>query len=106
MFNSSRLQYEDNRNDEHDGFHILRKIDLNNISNKQQNYLRKIGAADIRAPRRMDDEFRDWRNHGESGGMSSTGTTTAMEVDGVDIQDNGGPQSCRGRDIAESVGDE
>ena len=32
--------------------------------------------------------------------------SAAMEVDGVDIQDNGGPQSRRGRDIAESVGDE
>ena len=98
IFNISRIQYEDNRDDKRDGFHILRKIDLNNISNEQQNYLRKIGAADIRAPRRMDDEFRGWRNHGESGGMSSTGTTAAMEVDGVDIQDNGGPQSRRGRD--------
>ena len=106
MFITSRLQYEDNRADKHDGFHILRKIDLNNISNEQQNYLRKIGAADIRAPRRIDDEFRDWRNHGESGGSSSAGTTTKMEVDGVDIQDNGGPQSRRGRDIAESSGDE
>ena len=107
IFNTAPKYYWENRREEGtDGFHILRKIDLNNISNEQQNYLRKIGAADIRAPRRMDDEFRGWRNHGESGGMSSTGTTAAMEVDGVDIQDNGGPQSRRGRDIAESVEDE
>jgi hypothetical protein len=84
--------------DKHDGFYILRKIDLNNISNEQQNYLRKIGAADIRTSRRMDDEFRNWRNSGESSGVYSTGATTAMETDGVDIETDGNSQSRRGRD--------
>jgi hypothetical protein len=98
IFNISRLQYEDNKGDKHDGFYILRKIDLNNISNEQQNYLRQIGAADIRTSRRMDDEFRGWRNNGESSGVYSTGAATAMEADGVDIETDGDSQSRRGRD--------
>ena len=106
MFNSSRLQYEDNRNDEHDGFHILRKIDLNNISNKQQNYLRKIGAADIRTYDQNINEFKTWRDEYQSGNSATTGATTAMKIDGVD----GGPKrdsrTRRGRDTGESIEDE
>ena len=98
IFNTSRIQYEDNRDDKHDGFYILRKINLNNISNEQQNYLRKNGAADIRTSRRIDDEFRGRRNNGESSGVYSTGATTAMEADGVDIETDGNSQSRRGRD--------
>lgn len=54
----------------------------------------------------MDGEFRSEQNNNQSGGSSSAGTTTKMGIDAVDIQDNGGPQSRRGQDIAESVGDE
>ena len=75
-----RIQYEDNRDDKHDGFYILRKIDLNNIPNEQQNYLRKIGAADIRTYGQNINEFKTWRDEYQSGDSTTTGATTAMEM--------------------------
>ena len=36
MFNTSRLQYEDNRNDEHDGFQIISKHSIKNLTENEK----------------------------------------------------------------------
>lgn len=110
IFNTSRIQYEDNRDDKRDGFHILRKIDLNTISNEQKNYLRQIGAADIRTYGQNTDEFKTWRGEYQSSGSTSAGTSTAMEIDGVDGGQTGDSRTDRngdnGRGDSDTLGEE
>lgn len=98
IFNTSRLQYEDNRTDKHDGFNIISKYDLNNIPNEKQNLLRKILGGDIRTNDRVVGEFETWRNDNQSDSMYSAGATAAMEANGVDGRVDKNSQADRGRD--------
>lgn len=98
IFNISRLQYEDNRDDKHDGFYILRKIDLNNILNERQGKIERLTGKNLRSPNKVIVEFESEQDNNQSGGSTPTGSTTAMETDGVDIKTDGNSQSRRGRD--------
>lgn len=82
----------------HDGFEILRKIDLNNISNERQGKIERLTGENLRHADRVDGEFRSEQNNNQSGGSTSAKTTTALGTDGVDIEADGDSQSRRGRD--------
>ena len=84
--------------DKHDGFHILRKIDLNNISNERQGKIERLTGKNLRSPNKVIVEFESEQDNNQSGGSTPTGSTTAMETDGVDIKTDGNSQSRRGRD--------
>ena len=98
IFNISRLQYEDNRDDKHDGFEILRKIDINNVTNGEQREFENLTDTDIQSPNKVIVEFGSEQDNNQSGGSTPAGSTTTMETDGVDIETDGNSQSRRGRD--------
>ena len=93
VFNTNRTGM-----DKHDGFHILRKIDLNNISNERQGKIERLTGKNLRSPNKVIVEFESEQDNNQSGGSTPTGSTTAMETDGVDIKTDGNSQSRRGRD--------
>lgn len=84
--------------DKHDGFHILRKIDLNNISNERQSKIERLTGKNLRSPNKVIVEFESEQDNNQSCGSTSAGSKTAMETDGVDIKTDGNSQSRRGRD--------
>lgn len=81
IFNTSRIQYEDNRDDKHVGFEILRKIDINNVTNGEQREIESLTDTDIQSPNKIIVEFKSEQDNNQSGGSTPTGSTTAMETD-------------------------
>ena len=75
-----RIQYEDNRDDKHDGFYILRKIDINNVTNGEQREFENLTDTDIQSPNKVIVEFGSEQDNNQSGDSTTTGATTAMEM--------------------------
>ena len=89
MFITLRLQYEDNRNDEHDGFHILRKYNINNLSDEKRKEIERLTKGNLQSPRSVYDEFRSYKDSNTGGGVYVAESGTTVQTTRVDIKNNG-----------------
>lgn len=103
IFNTSRIQYEDNRDDKRDGFEILQKVDLNNISNEERDELKRLSKGNLQPFSQVVNEFRSRRNGNQSRNNSSAGTPTAIQADGVDIGTGGDSRTDEGEILEQAL---
>lgn len=97
IFNTLLSRYEENIVDG-DGFEILRKIDLNNISNEEQREIDRIADKNLQSFDKNIGEFRNEQKVNHSSGNNSAKATAAVQTDGVDIGTGENSQADRGRD--------